>query len=59
MHLQAESLCFEGDRAATAEWVDDRGWPGWIAAPDFSPCFFKDLLVSRRFPRNQPLDDVK
>jgi hypothetical protein len=57
--FQAKALGFEWDRTAAAKWVNDGGWPVWIAAPDFCPRFFENLFVGRRFPRNQPLDDVE
>ena len=59
VRFKAEALRFERDRAAAAERVDD-GWQTvGIPAPNFGSRFFEDLLVVRRFPRNQPLDDVE
>ena len=45
MRFKAEALCFEWDRAAAAEWVNDGRRPVWIAAPNLCSCLFEDLLV--------------
>ena len=59
MSFEAETLCLQRDRAPTTEWVDNRWQSLGIAAPNFCPCFFKDLLVVCSFPGDKSFDDVK
>ena len=45
VRFKTEALCFEWDRAATTEWVDDARQAIGIPTPNLGSCLFESLLV--------------
>lgn len=59
VRYKAEALCFEGNRSAAAERVEDLWGCVAAGAPDLRARFAEDFLVPGGFPRDKPFDQAE
>jgi len=57
MGLQAQALSLQGDRAAAAEWIEDRRRVTICGLQDLGPGLVQNLFVVGVLPQNKPLDN--